>query len=226
MASVSVPKAVSAGAKAPANQWHSGQALGLTPPVGSASLREVCPSALGGGHLRPGHLVGTAATGDSMNFVRTAAFAVVAGATAHAQAFSMSELVADEIGGFVEDSAFILGTSQWTRSPFVVAAFGVACLREPRQLVAFFATTKDDRQEIIYARWLHSETNFDLVVATQERKVALVWSATSLIDAVADNNVVKLTFDYEGKTVTTRHKITDKKRVAFARVGTTCSGRR
>lgn len=149
--------------------------------------------------------------------------ATVAMATPHAQAFSVSELVADELGGFAEDSAFILGTSKWTRSPFVVAVFGVACLREPRQLVAFFATRKEDRQEIIYARWLHNETNFDLVVATQERKFHVLRGAPSLIDAVAENNNVKLTFVYEGETATTRHRITAKKRAAFLRVGTTCS---
>ena len=152
------------------------------------------------------------------------ALAIAVAVAHHAQAFSMSELVTDELGGFVEDSAFILGTSEWTRSPFVVAVFGVACLREPRQLVAFFATRKEDRQEIIYARWLHNETNFDLVVATQERKLHVVWGASSLIDAVAENNNVKLTFVYGDETATTRHKITAKKRAAFRRVGTTCSG--
>ncbi len=135
----------------------------------------------------------------------------------------MSELVADEVGGFVEDSAFILGTSQWTRSPFVVAAFGVACLREPRRLVAFFATTKDDRQETIYARWLHSQTDFDLVVTSQNAKVSLIWDASTLIDMVVENNNVKLTFFHEGETATTRHKLTDNKKAAFSRIATTCS---
>ena len=162
-----------------------------------------------------------------MNFMTVlAVVAGIAGTTAHAQAFSMSDLVADEVGGFVEDSTFILGTSQWTRSPFVVAAFGVACLREPRQLVAFFATTKDDRQEIIYARWLHSKTNFDLVVASQNAKVSLIWDATTLIDTVVENNNVKLTFVHDGETATTRHKLTDKKKTAFSRIATTCSRRR
>ena len=139
-----------------------------------------------------------------------------------ASAFSLSEMVRDELGGFVEDLALIYGTSQWNKRPFAVAALGVACLREPRQLVAFFATTKNDSQEVIHSRWLHSEVDYDLVVLLQRAKVSLVGGADFLIEAIQEDDNVKLTFVFDGKTATTRHKIIDKKRVAFSRVRETC----
>ena len=139
-----------------------------------------------------------------------------------ASAFSLSEMVRDELGGFAEDFALIYGTSKWNKRPFAVAALGVACLREPRRLVAFFATTKNDDQEVIYSRWLHSEVDFDLVVLLQTRKISVVDGADFLIEEIQENDNVKLTFVFDGRTATTRHKIIDKKRAAFSRVRETC----